>query len=618
MMNLADHNQDIGQSDSFEESHTVSSDWPGYFHRRLEQDVGGMAMFMAADVGSMEDLITDPSIPGPPCFSGANGCYAQVEATGDTIADDVAGSLANASAIPAGPVSGERTEFCVPLENNLFRAAFEAGLFGERQGYTNCQPTGRAGDEVHTSVALLDVGADLQFIVNPGEAFPGLMLGSPWGIEDASCPARDNPPVPTWHASAKHRFQVGLGDDLIGYEKPAWSFIYEPPTFTAPDCNTDPHGHSHSLESEAVGPIASNTVAQKLTDLLDQNPDPAAEFRLGRYVKADGTLTDAYSAPQDQGAPGHFPTGAVAIWLAAPGSTNLDPQPGQPDSGTIVALDSVGSFGGRRVDANGQFMDFDGAPEPNGPDVSTRGMLVEGPGGAAAHRYYVNVYPALTVAGSLGAANPPIDHPADASSLTTSLVPNLRQTISVSQCTARGGASSSHGAPLSLPSCNPPGYVPGTQARLGPLGQGSASLVVAPGDLATAADEADVAISMTASDVRAIAGGGDYAPNASGADVTLVERWRLSDINNGGSGAPATTVDFDFPVGVNCATSADPTRGSTCSVSTTADAVTPGSIVEGKDMVVQAFRVRVNDSGANGARGDTDDRAFTQQGIFVP
>ena len=38
-------------------------------------------------------------------------------------------------------------------------------------------------------------------------------------------------------------------------------------------------------------------VAEELTALLDANPDPAAEIRLGRYVKADGSLTDAYSAP---------------------------------------------------------------------------------------------------------------------------------------------------------------------------------------------------------------------------------------------------------------------------------------------------------------------------------
>ena len=40
MMNLADHNQDIGQSDTYDVAHAVSGDWPGYFHRRLEQDVG--------------------------------------------------------------------------------------------------------------------------------------------------------------------------------------------------------------------------------------------------------------------------------------------------------------------------------------------------------------------------------------------------------------------------------------------------------------------------------------------------------------------------------------------------------------------------------------------------
>ena len=224
------------------------------------------------------------------------------------------------------------------------------------------------------------------------------MLGGPWGIEDASCPNRENPPVPTWHASAKYRFQAGLADDMIGYEKPAWSFLYDTPgTFTPTDgCTSDPHDHSHGLEDEAVGPTAGNMVAQNLSDLLDQTPDPTAEIRLGRYVKADGTLTDAYTAPLDQGAPGHFPTDAVAIWLAAPGSTTLDPVPGHPDSGTLVALGNVRSFGDRRVDSNGTFMDFDGAEEPGGPDVSTRGMLVKAFDGSVQQRYYVNVYPALS------------------------------------------------------------------------------------------------------------------------------------------------------------------------------------------------------------------------------
>ena len=407
MMNLADHNQDIGQSDTYAVSHAVSGDWPGYFHRRLEQDVGGgVAMFLAADLGSMEDPITVPAIPDPPCYSGANGCYQQVEATGDALADAVAAALRNGQPVAPGSVDVTRTQFCVPLENNLFQALGAAGIFGQRQLYTGCQPTGRAGNELETSAAVMDVGPQLQFIVNPGEAFPALMLGGPWGIEDASCPNRPNPPMPTWHASARYRFQVGLGDDFIGYLKPAWSFLGDSTGYTSTDgCTSDPHNHHHGLESESVGPTASNTVAQKLTELLDAHPDPLAEIRLGRYVKADGSLTNAYSAPQDQGAPGHFPRDAVAIWLATPGHTTLDAAPGLPDSGTLVALSGIRGFGRRHVDANGVFMDFDGHPEPNGPDINTRGMLVTDTGGSVKRRYYVDVYPALTVTGSLAASS---------------------------------------------------------------------------------------------------------------------------------------------------------------------------------------------------------------------
>jgi uncharacterized repeat protein (TIGR01451 family) len=418
MMNLADHNQDIGHSDNFDESHMITSDWPGYFHRHLEDVVGGMAMFVAADIGSMEDLITNPRLTvadAPECeredqpgSGNVTGCFPQIEATGTRIANHVAAQLANAQPVPLGAVNGRRTEFCVPLENNVFLAAGGAGIFGERQLYTSCQPSGRAGNEVFTSVSVLDIGPDLQFIGDPAESFPALLLGGPWGIEDASCPNRENPPVPTWHSGSRYRFQVGLADDLLGYLKPAWSFLFDTPGFYTPtDCQDDSHGHSHALEDESVGWTAGNLVAEELTNLLDDNPDPVAEVRLGRYMKADGSLTD--TTPIDQVAPGHFPAGAVAVWLAAPGETTLNATPGQPDSGTIVALESVGSFGSRVVDANGEFMDFDGSEDSPGPGVMTRGMLVKADNGSGTvqKRYYVNVYPTLTVTGSLGAANPP-------------------------------------------------------------------------------------------------------------------------------------------------------------------------------------------------------------------
>jgi len=131
----------------------------------------------------------------------------------------------------------------------------------------------------------MDVGPDLQFIANPGEAFPALMLAA-LGIEDASCPNRENPPVPTWHASAKYRFQVGLGDDLIGYEKPPWSFLYDTPgSFTPTDCTSDPHNHSHALEDEALGrpqQISSPTTLP----ICSRTSRPPSRNPPGRYVKA--------------------------------------------------------------------------------------------------------------------------------------------------------------------------------------------------------------------------------------------------------------------------------------------------------------------------------------------
>jgi hypothetical protein len=213
---------------------------------------------------------------------------------------------------------------------------------------------------------------------------------------------------------------------------------------------------------------------------------------------------------------------------------------------------------------------------------------------------------------------PIYDAPATASQLNVSLVPNFRQTISSTQCSARGGTTSSHGAPLALLSCNPPAYISATAARLGPQSQSSAQLTVMPGDLSTPANEADVSLSVVGTDVRDRQSGSDYAPSSAGPDTTLVLKMRVNDTDNGSwERDGGTSTDFDFGTPVDCVETAGP-EGSNCQASITANALTPGAIKEGKRMVVQSFRLRFNDSGLNGSRGDSDDRTFAQQGIYVP
>lgn len=355
VMSLAAHNQEIGHSSDPATALKLSSDWPGYFASRAHALGGGMGMFLVGDNGSEEDPETVPPVGCP------SGCQAQAQATGEALADAVISEAPRASPIAAGGVTVDRKELYVPLENNLFRAAAAAGLFGERQTYVNGVPAGRAGNQLLTEVNVASLGPDLQLIGNPGEAFPALMLGSPWGIDQVGCPERPNPPVPTWHARAEFRLQVGLANDMIGYEIPSWAFSSQPGIFTTSygddltcvnDSNDrDPKGHQHKLETEGVGPTASAMVAGALTGLLDQHPDRGARIVRGRFIQADGSLTRTAS-------------GAVGIWI---------------DGGREIFAGNGGA----------EFIDYDGASQPGGPDITTRGMR------QGARRYYLDVYPDL-------------------------------------------------------------------------------------------------------------------------------------------------------------------------------------------------------------------------------
>jgi peptidoglycan/xylan/chitin deacetylase (PgdA/CDA1 family) len=212
---------------------------------------------------------------------------------------------------------------------------------------------------------------------------------------------------------------------------------------------------------------------------------------------------------------------------------------------------------------------------------------------------------------------PPFDQPSAASSLQVALVPNFRQTISSLQCVARGGVPSAHGEPLAFEACDPPAIQLGAVAQFGPAAQGAATLTVVPGDLSTTADEADVAVTASLTDVQAA--GDDYAPSATEPDAELRVSWRLSDSFNGPSVSdPGTVEDLTFRAALDCAPTPDPTTGSICSVNSSADGLVPGTIGEGGGSVVQASRVRLADAGANGALGDSDDKDFAQQGVYVP
>jgi hypothetical protein len=202
--------------------------------------------------------------------------------------------------------------------------------------------------------------------------------------------------------------------------------------------------------------------------------------------------------------------------------------------------------------------------------------------------------------------------PKSATPMRLSLVPAYKE------CTA---PNTTHGPPLSSPSCNAPAQASdfltvGTPDANGKQANSTDSirLDAIPGIGSTPADEADVRIAVSITDVRAKADLSDYA-----GELQVVPSLRITDKLTGTSPVdPGTLADLDFPVTVPCAVTADANVGSACVLATTADAVLPGTVTELKRTMWQMGQVKVLDGGPDGVAATADNMAFMTQGIFVP
>jgi hypothetical protein len=188
------------------------------------------------------------------------------------------------------------------------------------------------------------------------------------------------------------------------------------------------------------------------------------------------------------------------------------------------------------------------------------------------------------------------------------------------QCTSSNGT---HGAPLSLPSCNPPAQTSdaltvGTPDANGEAAKSTGVLRLnavgeSPIDL-TNGDQSDIQIALTITDVRRKGDLVDYV-----GEVKTVIPLRITDRNNGPSFVhPATVSDTTFSFVTNCFPNTDATVGSTCSTNTTADAITPGIIKEFKRAVWELGQVKVFDGGSDGDADDANNTLFEVQGLLAP
>ena len=186
-------------------------------------------------------------------------------------------------------------------------------------------------------------------------------------------------------------------------------------------------------------------------------------------------------------------------------------------------------------------------------------------------------------------------------------------------CTA---PNRTHGPSLAFGSCAPPVRTPGRLTLGTPDANGEAAesvgfvrLETLTGNPATQADEADVRIVVQDSDVREASDLSDYTR-----ELELALHLRITDRDGFEPPlAPVTEEDAELSIPVSCAATPSPVVGSTCSVDTTADAVVPGVVLEGRRTIWAGDVVHVFDGGPDGeAETIGDNSLFQRQGIFIP
>jgi arylsulfotransferase ASST len=187
-----------------------------------------------------------------------------------------------------------------------------------------------------------------------------------------------------------------------------------------------------------------------------------------------------------------------------------------------------------------------------------------------------------------------------------------------SECVSPNG---SHAPPLSGGSCSPPSQTSssltvGTVSANSDASEsvGSVQYGVDIGKPSTPANEADVGVDVSLTDVRRRVDLSDYT-----GQLQVHSMVRITDRFNGPYRAESSTgQDTDFLVTAQCTETQDLTIGATCSVSSSLNAIVPGAVLEGKRAIWQLGQVQVFDGGGSGIAGASDARLFETAGIFVP
>jgi hypothetical protein len=254
VVNWANHPETLGSRNT-----QISADYPGFFYKRLEAKLGGMAVLWNGAVGGMQSplgaRIKDPATGS----MAAENSFRKTQILGERIAD-----LAADAASPAKAVSIDKVEFAeriitIPVTNRGFEMAAQADLYKGRKKTT-------ANGATTAPVGLIRMWGSqpvLAIALVPGEMYPELSVG---GVERYAGADFPDAPIETPIKSMLHaqfKMLIGLADDEIGYIIPKAEWDEKAPYLQ----NAKKAWYG---EENSVGPDAAAHIAAAMQELARQ------------------------------------------------------------------------------------------------------------------------------------------------------------------------------------------------------------------------------------------------------------------------------------------------------------------------------------------------------------
>jgi hypothetical protein len=278
VINWSDHPETLGGKNT-----EITADYPHWLCQYVETHLGGLTVFVNGSIGGLlSSNGASVSLQDPDSGSvAADNSWRKAELLGNLLGQLAERAVKGGEVADVDLIAIRGTTIFVPMDNDRFRAASAAGVFGGRKPlYTNGQldPSvaekvvpglGKlklaSGRGVRTEVSyirlLAGVRAAAEIVTVPGEIYPELVNGGITRYPGADYPSAPFEPAIRPHLKSQYQFIFGLANDELGYIIPKAEYDDQAPWLL----NSKRRWYG---EINSAGPDVAGAVTRALVGLM--------------------------------------------------------------------------------------------------------------------------------------------------------------------------------------------------------------------------------------------------------------------------------------------------------------------------------------------------------------